>query len=111
MELLQQYIPQIGQVIAIAMLIVAILAFVVSVIVEVVKNLPGVQHIPTDIVVFVLAIVLSIIALTIITAVLAIPIQWYYYVAAVLLGFFVAFVAMFGWQKLTALWDRFKTKQ
>jgi hypothetical protein len=38
----------------------------------------------------------------------AITILWYYIAGALVLGFFVAFVAMFGWSELTDLWNRYK---
>ncbi|MFV0351334.1 MAG: hypothetical protein ACK5JF_03360 [Oscillospiraceae bacterium] len=111
MDILQQYIPQVAEISTLAILAVAVLAFVVSVIVEVIKGLPGIKQIPTDIVVFVLAILLSIVVILVAATLLGISLAWYYIAAAILLGFFVAFVAMFGWEKLTALWDRYKTKQ
>lgn len=33
-------------------------------------------------------------------------ILWYMILAAIMAGFIVAFVAMYGWEKLTELWKR-----
>lgn len=33
---------------------------------------------------------------------------WYMILAAILAGFSVAFVAMYGWEKFAELWSRFK---
>ena len=92
----------------IAILIVGILAFVVSVIVEVTKNLPGFKVIPTDLEVIVLAIVLTLVAFFAYMSYANLAITWYFVVGAIIAGFFVAFIAMYGWSKLTELYSRFK---
>ncbi len=92
----------------IAILIVGILAFVVSVIVEVTKNLPWLSKIPTDLEVIVLALILTLVAFFAYMSYMSLAITWYYVVGAIITGFFVAFIAMFGWEKLTALYKRFK---
>lgn len=100
-ELIATYLP-------IAMLIVGILAFIVSVIVEVTKNLPGLKAIPTDLEVIVLSIVLTLVAFFAYMSYMQLAIVWYYVVGAFIAGLFVAFIAMYGWTKLTELYDRFK---
>ena len=80
------------------------LATTVNLIVEVVKRL--LPKVPTDIVVFVVSIVLTLLALIIGASVMEITIMWYYAVGAVVMGIFVAYIAMFGWDKFTALWSR-----
>ena len=72
--------------------------------VEVVKRL--VPRVPTDLVVFVVSIALTVLALYIYADAMAITVLWYYAVGAVVLGIGVAYAAMFGWDKFTALWDR-----
>ena len=76
----------------------------VQLIVEVVKRL--LPKIPTDLVVFVISIALTVLAMFISAEVLAITVMWYYAVGAVILGIFVAYAAMFGFDKFTALWSR-----
>lgn len=76
----------------------------VQLIVEVVKRL--LPKIPTDLVVFVISIALTVLAMFIGAEVLAITVMWYYAVGAVILGIFVAYAAMFGFDKFTALWSR-----
>lgn len=87
------------------------LAFLVSVITEVTKNLSVLKKVPTDVQVIILSMVLSVLALIIYCQYTAAKLLWYYVVAAVILSFIVAFVAMYGWEKLTALWQRFKYKK
>lgn len=76
----------------------------VQMIVEVAKRL--VPKVPTDLVVFVVSIALTVLALYVYAAVMAITVMWYYAVGAVVLGIGVAYAAMFGWDKFTALWAR-----
>ena len=76
----------------------------VQLIVEVVKRL--VPKVPTDLVVFLVSIALAVLMLFIGAEVLQITVMWYYAVGAVILGIFVAYAAMFGFDKFTALWGR-----
>ena len=76
----------------------------VQIMVEVAKRL--VPKIPTDFVVFIISIALTMLALFVYASVLEITVMWYYAVGAVVLGIFVAYAAMFGWDKFTALWTR-----
>ena len=72
--------------------------------VEVIKRL--LPRVPTDLVVFVVSIGLTILALYVYADAMAITILWYYAIGAVVLGIGVAYAAMFGWDKFTALWER-----
>ena len=99
--IIETYLPM-------AILLVSILAFVVSVLVEVTKNLPGFRNIPTDLEVLALSVVLSLLALFAYASYAGLVLTWYYIVVAILTGFFGAFISMFGWAKFTELWSRFK---
>lgn len=81
-----------------------VLTTAVQLIVEVIKRL--LPRVPTDLVVFLVSIALTVLALFIGAEILAITVMWYYAVGAVVLGIFVAYAAMFGWDKFTALWGR-----
>jgi hypothetical protein len=85
------------------------IAFVVSVITQVLKGVKPLDKLPTDILVFILSIVLTLVAFFAYASYVELAILWYYVVGAVIGGFIVAFVAMYGWTKLKELWDRFKT--
>ena len=78
----------------------------VTMIVEVVKRL--IPKVPTDLVVFIISIAISVLAMFIVAEILEISIMWYYAVGAVVLGIAVAYAAMFGWDKFTTLWSRLK---
>ena len=69
-----------------------LLTFTVNIIVEVVKRL--IPKVPTDIVVFIISIVITVLALYIAASVMKITVMWYYAVGAVVLGVFVAYAAI-----------------
>ena len=83
-----------------------VLTTTVNLIVEVAKRL--LPKIPTDLVVFIVSIVLTVLALFIGAEIMQISVMWYYAVGAVVLGIFVAYAAMFGWDKFTEIWSRLK---
>lgn len=89
---------------SIALGIMFALTTTVNLIVEVVKRL--VPKIPTDFVVIIVSIALTVLALYVYASAMEISVMWYYAVGAVVLGIFVAYAAMFGWDKFTALWNR-----
>ena len=86
--------------------IMFLLVFAVNVIVEVTKRL--FPRTPTDLVVFIVSIAITVLAGWIACEVLAISIMWHYAVGAVVLGIFVAYAAMFGFDKFKELFDRLK---
>ena len=91
---------------SVALLAMYVLTTAVQLTVEVAKRL--LPKVPTDIVVFVIAIVFTLLALYICAAVMEITVMWYYAVGAVILGIFVAYAAMFGWDKFHEIWNRIK---
>lgn len=87
--------------------ILGALAFAVSLIVEVLKELPGVKKIPTKAFVIITSLVVTVVALLIYVAYAGIPLLWYYVVLAVFAAFVVAYISMYGWDTLKELKDRF----
>ena len=83
-----------------------LLVFATTIIVEVVKGL--FKRVPTNIVAFAVALIVTILAVVILCAVMSIPILWYYIVGAVLLGIFVAYASMYGFDKFKATWERLR---
>lgn len=92
---------------AVMLAFMAVLVFATNIIVEVVKGL--LPKVPTNIVAVVVAQIVTILALIIACAVMEITVMWYYAVGAVVLGIFVAYAAMFGFDKFKAAWDKAKT--
>lgn len=89
-------------------LAIGILAFCVSVITEVFKGVGFLAKIPTDALVFVLSIGITVTAFVAYMQYIQQTILWYMIIAAIMAGFLVAFVAMYGWEKTSELWLRFK---
>ncbi len=103
MEIMQTLIANMTIILA----IIGTLAFMVSVITQVIKGIGVFSKVPTDIVVFVLSIGITIAAFIAYMQYIHMTILWYMILAAIMAGFVVAFVAMYGWEKLSELWKRF----
>lgn len=87
--------------------VIGALAFMVSVITQVFKGVGVLSKIPTDILVFVLSIGITVVAFVAYMQYIQMTILWYMILAAIMVGFIVAFIAMYGWEKLSELWKRF----
>ena len=83
-----------------------LLCFATTIIVEVVKGL--FKKLPTNFVAFFVSMIVTILAVIILCAVLQIPIVWYYIIGAILLGIFVAYASMYGFDKFKETWERFR---
>ena len=90
--------------------LIGVLAFLVSIIVQVIKELPGLKNIPTSIVALAASLVLCPIALMVLCTYMKIVITWYYVFASFLAAFVVYLVATGGWEKIKEIWDRTKYK-
>lgn len=86
------------------------LAFLVSIIVQVIKELPGLKNIPTSIVALAASLILCPVALIVLCTYMKIVITWYYVSASFLAAFVVYLVATGGWEKIKEIWDRTKYK-
>lgn len=91
---------------SIVVAVMAMLVFATTIIVEVVKNL--FPKIPTNYVAVAVAMAVTVLAMMILCAVLEITVMWYYAVGAVVLGLFVSYAAMFGFDKFKAAWLKAK---
>jgi len=87
--------------------VIGALAFMVSIITQVFKGVGVLSKVPTDILVFLLSIGLTVIAFVAYMQYIQQTILWYMVIAAIMAGFMVAFVAMYGWEKFSELWKRF----
>ena len=93
--------------IMIILAVIGAIAFIVSVITQVIKGVGVFVKIPTDGLVLVLSIGITVAAFVAYMQYLHMTILWYMVLAAIMAGFVVAFVAMYGWEKLSELWKRF----
>lgn len=90
------------------MTVIGLLAITVSVIIQVIKNVSFLAKVPTDLVVIILSVLISVAAFFAYSAIAGLTVTWYYVIGTIIGGFFVAFIAMYGWEKLTELIERFK---
>ena len=91
---------------SILLFVMAALVFATNLIVELVKNL--FPKVPTNFVAVIAAVLLTVLAVLILCSVMEITVMWYYAVGAVVLGLFVGYAAMFGFDKFKAAWDKLK---
>ena len=99
MELFMQYVTY-------ALIAIGALAFLVSVITQVIKEMPGLVNIQTNAVALVVSLILCPLAVVVLCIYLLIQIIWYYIVAAVIAAFIVYLVATGGWEKVAEMWRR-----
>ena len=88
--------------------LIGVLAFLVSIIVQVIKEMPGLNMVPTNIVALATALILCPMALIILCTYYKVTIVWYYIVASVVGAFIVYLVATGGWERVKDIWDRTK---
>lgn len=86
------------------LLVMGVLVFLVNAIVEVTKNLYPLDKVHTNYYVTVLSIVFTVLSYFIYLSYSSSKFIWYYLIAAIILGFLVAYIAMLGWDKLIKLW-------
>lgn len=103
MELMMQYITY-------GLIALGVLSFLVAVIVQVIKELPWVNRIPTSVVALVVSVILCPLAVIIACQYFKIVIVWYYPIGAVIAAFIVYLVATGGWERIAEIWNRTKYK-
>ena len=86
------------------MVIIGILTFMVNVIVEITKGVYPLNQVHTNYYVLGLSLMLSILSYFIYLSYAGAAFIWYYLIAAIVIGFVVAYCAMFGWEKLIKLY-------
>ena len=96
MEAIIQNIPA---VISVILPLVLMLMVVTNIIVEVLKKLTW-ERLPPNILVFVVAMAVTLLAFLAACQIMGVRILWYMVAGAVVLGIFVAYAAMFGFDKL-----------
>lgn len=87
---------------------IGVLAFVVSVIVQAVKEMPGLSKIPTAAVALVVSMIICPVAMLAAMQYYKQPVTWYYVFACIIAAFVVYLVSTGGWSKLKEIWDRTK---
>lgn len=101
MEILMQYITY-------ALTAIGALAFLVAIIVQVIKELPKLKDIPTSIVALAVSLILCPLPVVIACQYFKIVIVWYYVFASFIAAFIVYLVATGGWERVAEMWQRTK---
>lgn len=104
-------LSQITESVPMAITLIGILVVIVTAVTEIIKNAGPLAKIPTNLVVLVLSLAFAIVLYFSYIQVATLPFIWYELVAAIMLGFAVAYVAMFGWDKFNQLLDGLNRKQ
>ena len=99
MEILLQYVTYM-------LAAVGGLAFAVSLITQVIKEMPGLRKIPTNAVALVVSLILCPLAVIIACQYFKIVIVWYYIFASFLAAFVVYLVSTGGWERVAEIWNR-----
>lgn len=100
-ELLMQYVTY-------ALMAIGILAFFVSVITQVVKEMPCLKNIQTSAVALSVSLILCPVAVIIACQYFKVVIVWYYVFASFIAAFIVYLVATGGWERVAEMWSRTK---
>lgn len=90
--------------------IVGILVALTNIIVQVLKKVTW-GRIPTNILVVIVSVALSLAAFFAYCQIKAVAVVWYMVVAAIILGFLVAYAAMFGFDKLKEVLTQIESRR
>lgn len=104
MELFMQYVTY-------ALMAVGLLAFIVSVIVQVIKEMPYLVQLPTNAVALAASMIICPLAVIIACQYFKIVIVWYYVFASFVAAFIVYLVATGGWERVHDMWNKTKYKK
>lgn len=103
MELLIQYVTY-------ALTAVGVMAFIVSIITQVIKEMPKLREIQTNAVALAVSLILCPISVIVACQYFKIVIEWYYVFASVIAAFIVYLVSTGGWERVSDMWNRTKYK-
>ena len=101
MELLIQYVTY-------ALTAVGVMAFIVSIITQVIKEMPLLKKIQTNVVALAVSLIFCPIATIIASQYFKIVVEWYYVFASFIAAFIVYLVSTGGWERVSEMWSRTK---
>ena len=93
---------------AVILTIIGAMATFVTIVTELTKTWGFLDRIPTSLQVLAVSMLVSVLSVVIYVQMQKAEMVWYYIVGAIVLGWIVAYVSMYGWEKLTEMWGRFK---
>ena len=83
-------------------------AFIVSVITQVIKDMPMLKKIQTNVVALIVSLIICPVAVVIACNYFEIVITWYYIFGSFIAAFIVYLVSTGGWEKVSEMWKRTK---
>lgn len=101
MEILLQYVMYM-------LAAIGVMAFFVSLITQVIKEMPRLKKVQTNVVALAVSLILCPLAVVIACQYFKMVIEWYYVFAAFLAAFVVYLVSTGGWEKVSEMWFRTK---
>lgn len=103
MENLVEYISYLS-------IIVALICTLTSIVTEITKEIGVLKMIPTAAQVTTTSILITTLTFVSYASIKALTIKWYYIFASVVCGIFIAYITMYGWDKLIARFKEFYKK-
>ena len=104
MEILLQYVTYM-------LAAIGVMAFFVSLVTQVIKEMPKLREIQTNVVALLTSLILCPLCVVAACLYFKIVITWYYVFAAFLAAFVVYLVSTGGWEKVAEMWNRTKYKK
>ena len=93
---------------AVILTIIGAMATFVTIVTEFTKTWGFLDRIPTSLQVLMVSMLVSVLSVVIYVQMQKAEMVWYYIVGAIVLGWIVAYVSMYGWEKLTETWKKLK---
>lgn len=90
------------------LMILGVMAFMTSVIIQVTKELPLVINVPTKLWAMVVSLVVCMLVFIAYMSYIGSAILLYQLIAVIISSFMVAFIAIYGWESFYELYNRFK---
>ena len=94
-----------------ALIAFGLMAFVVSLIVQAIKDLPWFKKLPTSAVALITSFIVCTATMVAFCEYFKIVIEWYYVFAAIIASFVIYMVATGGWERVKTIWDKTKYKK
>ena len=88
--------------------LIGVLAFLVGIVVQTIKEMPVLSGLPTTAVALAVSLILCPVTLVALLAYYKQPVTWYNIFACIIASFVVYLVATGGWDKVREIWDRTK---
>lgn len=101
MEMLMQFLSSV-------LIVIGIAAFIVSMVTQVIKEMPRLAKLPTNAVALMISMVICPVIVTVACQYFRVVIEWYYIFASFMAAFVVYLVSTGGWERVHNIWERTK---